>query len=268
MSSESVVQLARVLPGAQLIDTKSVNSVYRGQVLLADGSMSQAYIKDLNNWELASETMAAAVCVQLGLPTPRPFLAISDNDTLTLTKAPTNPDNFRITFASVDADCPHVAFRYEAAPNQEKEEVIRKFAEQADLPGLYYFDNWLANIDRHAANLLFGDLGQVWLIDHGLCFGGPAWPSSNLNPQEIYKDRLSEWLTPRLLEGEKKSVEVQGSKLVDKLKNIDLSQTATKNYVDQIVDQEHVNQIVTFLTQRITEVTRVVTKSLFPEQIL
>lgn len=268
MSTESVVKLARVLPGAKLIDIDSINKVYRGQVLLADGTVEHAYIKDLDSWELASETMAAAICIQLELPTPSPFLAACTHGLLELTKAPVNTDNSRVMFASVDAQCPHVAFRYKAAPQEEKEGVIRKIAEWSEMAGLYYFDSWLANIDRHAGNLLLGALGQVWMIDHGLCFGGPDWSQGKLVKDQIYRNKIREWLSPRLRGDEKILVEQQAASFLERLKAINLHSTAKQNFVGAIIDENSVNELVNFLDQRIEEVTRIVSHALYPEHMV
>ena len=53
------------------------------------------------------------------------------------------------------------------------------------------FDQWVANIDRHANNLLVAGGGRLVPIDHSDCFGGPEQQDDDFNrPHAWYRNRL------------------------------------------------------------------------------
>ena len=59
------IQLATVLPGAKAFREGNVSETFRGQILLADGSVRSAVIKDLDQKELSNELLAAVLAREL-----------------------------------------------------------------------------------------------------------------------------------------------------------------------------------------------------------
>jgi hypothetical protein len=95
------ITLARLRPGAQpLTDRKGVNVTYLGTVY-ADDFEGPAYVKDLDEVQLASELLAVVLGLASGLPMPRPFLVAVTPDALAITKGPALPDgSARVAFGS------------------------------------------------------------------------------------------------------------------------------------------------------------------------
>jgi len=71
----SEIQFATVLPGAKAFKEGNVNDTYRGQILLADGTVKSAVIKDLDQKQLANELLASVLAHAAALPTPDAYLA-------------------------------------------------------------------------------------------------------------------------------------------------------------------------------------------------
>jgi hypothetical protein len=192
------IQLATVLPGAIPFKEDNVSETFKGQILLVDGSVKSAVIKDLDQKELSNELLATVLARSAGLPIPDAYLAIVRGSDLAVAKGPRTEGGDRLVFASVDVKVPNITFRARGANPNEQAQLWRDIIEWGDLGNLYAFDSWIANIDRHPGNLLFGGRNQIWLIDHGQSFSGPAWQPGDLDPRGDYRNRLAEWLTPRL----------------------------------------------------------------------
>lgn len=55
------------------------------------------------------------------------------------------------------------------------------------------FDEWVANVDRHADNVLVGSGGRLVPIDHSDCFGGPRHSDADFaTPLAWFRNRLLE----------------------------------------------------------------------------
>jgi len=98
------VPLARLRPGARLLtDRKGANDTYYGIVYSAEFE-GQAYVKDLDETQLANELLAAVLGLTSGLPMPRPFLVAITADALATAKGPTLTDgSARLAFGSASA---------------------------------------------------------------------------------------------------------------------------------------------------------------------
>src|SRR5690606_22477174 len=108
---------------------------------------------------------------------------------------------------------------------QEQVQILQDILAWADLGHLYAFDSWIANIDRHPGNLLFGGKDEIWLIDHGHCFSGPTWEPSDLDPGAAYRNRLAEWLTCHLTPDQKHQRAAEIDKLIAVIRSIDLAKS-------------------------------------------
>jgi hypothetical protein len=212
------IQLATVLPGAMPFKEGNVNETYRGQVLLSDNSVRGAILKDLDARQLANELLVSALAQQAGLPTPEAYLALVRGGDLPVVHGPSLPDGNRLVFASADVKVPNITFRARGASAEEQQRLVDEILEWAGLGGLYGFDAWVANIDRHPGNLLFGGKEQVWLIDHGHCLSGPSWTPEDLQEDGDYQNRLTEWLTSRMNLDQKKKRSAEANKLATTLR--------------------------------------------------
>src|SRR5580698_10259778 len=107
----SEIQLATVLPGAIGFKDGNVSDTFRGQILLADGTVRGAVIKDLHQKELSNELLTSVLARAVGLPTPDAFLALVRGSDLQVNKAPQLEGGDHLVFASTDVKVPNITFR-------------------------------------------------------------------------------------------------------------------------------------------------------------
>lgn len=246
----SEIQLATVLPGAKGFKEGNVNDTFRGQVLLADGTVKGAILKDLDQKQLSNEVLTSVLARAAGLPTPDVYLALVRGSDLPVTKAPQLQDGNRLVFASVEVKVPNITFRATGASVDEQQQLLRDILEWGDLGHLYAFDAWIANIDRHPGNLLFGGKKEMWLIDHGHCFSGPAWEPSDLDPDADYRNRLSEWLTGHFTLDQKRKRSSEAAKFSEVIASIDVAESRRRSRIEAILPSAYVVAVENFLRGR------------------
>lgn len=238
------VGLAQVLAGAVSFNVGNINDTYRGTIRTPVGDRP-AIIKDLKPRELANEVLAAGLGLGAGLPIPPAYLAFASNDRLPAQHGPILADG-RLLFASVDVSQPQVAMLCRERGNAA---VLGRLAAWSEAGRLYGFDALVANIDRHAGNLLFSGDREVWMIDHGHCFTGPQWAQTDLTPPDIrVANRLNEWLTPVLGDRERTLAAHRAAELAGNV--VDFHALATANYLAELLDDGDFAAVVTFLQGR------------------
>lgn len=176
---------------------KSINSLFRGQVQLADGSDHPCLLKNIDRIEVVNELVSNLIACRLGLPTPRAVLTfVPDqfNDRNQFSKA-YKIDGGVIVFSGIDVQTPNLAQRISSAHPMAQQIIAHALNTWSQKSDLYGFDTWVANVDRHAGNILFGSKNEVWLIDHGRCFTKEDWAPRDLDPNHQYTNRLKEWYT-------------------------------------------------------------------------
>jgi hypothetical protein len=131
-----------------------------------------------------------------------------------------------------------------------------------DLGGVYGFDAWIANIDRHERNLLFSGDKEVWLIDHGHCFSGPGWKPADLDPPREYQNRLQQWLTPAMSSARRTAVAGSAASLEVRISAIDPNHIGQLNRVVELIDSADFGPLVDFLRARCQHVPRLAAAAL------
>jgi hypothetical protein len=254
-----LVLLGQVLAGAVPIKVaNNVSDTYRGLILTEAGERT-AFIKDLPPKELANEVLGAAIAIRLGLPVPPPYLAIARPDRLNARKGPVL-EGGRLVYASVDVAQPQVAFIYN---NGGGARVLARLAEWQELGKLYGFDALVANIDRHAGNILFSGDREVWVIDHGWCFTGPNWdPSDLLPPDKAVPSKLSTWMTPALDNKRRTEIATSAANIETDAAKFDLRLLASTNYLATLLTEGDFDAVLTFLDNRCRHVPRLAANTL------
>jgi hypothetical protein len=241
------VKLATVLGGATPFKANNINDTFRGLVQTDTGERP-AIIKDLHAKELANEVLVAALGLTLGLPVPAPYIGLATPDRLPAQKGP-EFDGGRLVYVSVDVQQPQVAML--CAAGVPVHAVLARLAQWADLGRLYGFDTLVANVDRHAGNLLFCGNKEVWLIDHGHCFTGPAWSAEDLEPADkSVPNRLNEWLTPSLDDTKRTAVAGKAATVPGEVSRMDLRALAEANYVANLLNDGDFEAVVAFVRDR------------------
>ncbi|UPJ48503.1 hypothetical protein IVB30_36535 [Bradyrhizobium sp. 200] len=269
----STVGFARVLAGARHFKDQGITNLsdtYRGQILVAQGEVRAAIIKDIPIREVANEVLAAALALALSLPVPPPFLALASPSDLPAKHASKLGGSF-LLFASADVNSPSVAqivVGRSGAAQAAAINLVAQAMKNCDQLGEFYgFDGWAANTDRHPGNILIGS-NQPWLIDHGRAFTGGAWTAADLDPSKPYPHRLKEWLTPLLNDAEQKRFSSLAAAMVSKLSALDVKALGEQNRLPALVGQDDFNRLVTFLTDRVAFVPRIAADALYQARIV
>ncbi|MBX3579514.1 MAG: hypothetical protein KF723_20100 [Rhizobiaceae bacterium] len=253
--------LGTVLHGASPFNVGNVNDTFRGQVLCGDGEVRQAIIKDLSPRQLANEIMAAAIGLASRLPIPQPIIAKVEPGVLTASRCVLTDGTGHLVFASADMNTTNVQQVYCGDP--ENVPLIReKLAAWSDVAGMYGFDTWIANTDRHEGNLLFSGRNDIWLIDHGHSFTGPTWDPAHFKPDEQYNNRLAQWLTPSMSNDRRREVAGPAGSMPARLNGVDISRLGELNYVANILTRGDFDALVEFLNARVQHVPRLASDAL------
>lgn len=264
----TMIKLATVLKGAIGFNEGNINETYRGQVLLEDGSVRQAIIKDLNLVQLCNELFAHALARRVGLPIPDCFLGLVRSGVLAPNAAPSLEDGARIVFVSVDVKVPNMTYRWTGADDVGRKALFEQVINWGDLGHLYAYDAWIANIDRHPGNLLLGGKNEVWLIDHGHSFTGPNWEPLQLDPDQEYTSRLSDWLTNNLSLAQKTNRAREAKNLAAAMEAVDIAEVTKDSFVGNLLPDTHISALETFLEKRIPQVSNHACKALGVPELL
>ena len=257
-NSTSVVKLGTVLAGATPFKHGNINDTYRGPVF-TDAGVQPAILKDLEPKELANEVMSAAIGLLLDLPIPSPVLAWASQDRLAAKKGPVFGGG-RLIFASVDVSRPQVAMFLRSIVGQR---VLERLVAWRDLGRLYGFDTLVANIDRHAGNVLFSGDREIWLIDHGWCFTGPRWTANDLTPADkASKSRLNDWLTPLLDATRRIETASDAAAIEIGALGLNLPDVAAANHMESLLSSGDLEAVLSFLSLRCPHVPRLAAQSL------
>ncbi|MGY9038331.1 MAG: HipA family kinase [Rhodobacterales bacterium] len=258
----SEIQLATVLIGATSFDEGNINDTFRGQVLTSDSETHQAIIKDLDLIQLCNELLACCLARTIGLPIPESFLGIVRPGVLNVSKAPLLQDGSRLVFVSVDVKVPNVTYRWCGSDTDGKKALLDEVTKWSDLGNLYAYDTWIANVDRHMGNLLFGGKGEFWLIDHGHSFTGPNWKPDQLNPEGEYMNRLSEWVTIFLSLDQKKQRATEVRKFGLHIDGFDASEVSKNSRINDLLPLQTAAALKEFLENRTSKVSAHASKAL------
>lgn len=257
------IELATVLIGATPFKEGNVNDTYRGQILLSNGDVRDAILKDLDGIQLVNELLAAALAKASGLPIPDAYIGLVRNGDLALNRAPALEDGNRIVFASADVKVPNVTFQInKSATSSHRRAIIERIVNWSKLGELYAFDAWIANTDRHPGNLLLGATDEIWLIDHGHSFTGPTWEPSGLLSDGDYVNRLEEWLTPNLHTAHRSQRAMEVTEMSKAFLSTDVALARSVSKIDTLRSSAHGDAIETFLQERARTACNHATKAL------
>lgn len=188
---------ARLLPGAVRVTEGRDAETWKGTLIDEDNNRLNAYIKRQSPPAMLAEFLSALLGRALGLPIPRPYVTLLSRSALPESRQWADGVTADLAFALEDARA--VSFkRFFKAEAQAGETTLRAWDK---LQEMLFFDEWIANTDRHLGNLLFD--GRFWMIDHGRALHVPWWPQEALDAERLYDSRLCELITTTLSEHER-----------------------------------------------------------------
>lgn len=191
------IETARLLPGATRAQEGNDGETWKGVLATESGERPIVYVKRQPAPAMCAEFVAALSGRALGMPIPKPYLTLIKRQDLPESALWADGQEYAHAFALADAE--GISFRQWLRRDSERAMAI--FAAWDRYQDTAYFDEWIANTDRHHGNVLFD--GQYWLIDHGRALNVPAWPAFPLDPGAAYGNLLLAKRLPSLSQHER-----------------------------------------------------------------
>lgn len=177
--STAKIGLGHFLPGGTPLapGVRGIAETYRGWIEV-DQSRVQAYVKFLYPWEVFNEALGSILCQLVGLPTPHGYIVLVEQKDYPGSPIfrQTNTDRI-LAFASHAMPMQTLGRHITPQTDAARRELASNWKEW---PDVLVFDQWIANPDRHLGNLLIGNKGKIYLIDHGMAFGRRNWSPEQL----------------------------------------------------------------------------------------
>jgi len=249
MSSIEPILLGQLLPGAHPFRNNNINPTFTGAVHTEVAGPVRAFIKDIAAKEIGNELLSAVLGRAIGLPIPRPLLAIDRDGIIDAVRAPELETGERLFFASERQGTPPLAQLCRTSEDVGPS-VLERLGNWAGLGRAYGFDTWVANVDRHANNILFDGGKSVWLIDHGRSFGSEDWTPESLLPAGQFRNQLGEWLLPLLSSTQKAMLIRRVTELASARGNVDVAQIINASLVKNLLSEDDCEALEKFLIDR------------------
>jgi len=244
------VQLARLHDDAEPISEANINQTWRATLSTHSGETS-AIVKWIPRREIIVEAICSIVGRAHGLPIPKPFLVLATPDTLP--NAPwADGDSSALLFGAEVLDHPTLRRRVKNDGSAMERAVLA----WKNLAYAGSFDEWIANDDRHASNLLY-DGDEFWLIDHGRALpAGLAIDGQTANVLFDTAAGASKAVRTELLAGAQVSVERYADHCPHATALADLV------YAERLGHTALVESLIEFLERRVPHIPELVAKRL------
>ena len=246
----AAIQMGNVVPGAKLLNAedRGVNETFIGFVDVPTGRL-RAYIKIMAGRQIVNELLATTLGRSLGLQIPEGFLVRVRPEDLPDSTLLAAHGAEALVFASREVSCPDLRRRV----NEDGADVISTLlAGWGNWASAMTFDEWVANIDRHPGNILFGRSGDIWLIDHSHCFTGPNWVVTDLNVGGVWKNQLADHKIPMLTLPERIEARKKVAELIPALRVVDFTSTIGDSQGDKFLSPEETEALRNFVTNRVS----------------
>ncbi len=248
---------ALMLPGATLLpeDEKGLNETYRGPIE-TDSGKSFAYVKLLDTKQLINELIASVLGRTIGLPIPPGFVVLVNREDYPESAFFASQATDRtLAFGVESVGHPDLKRRMRMEGDSVVTELVRTWTGWCDA---MVFDEWIANRDRNAGNLLIGAPGEVWLIDHGRGFTGPTWVPSDLDPNVIVENEIARVIVPQLGLPERHRALRRTAEISEECKKVDVDDVLKEAFVAAFASTEEIDALRSFITTRVAELVRLI----------
>jgi len=246
------VQVGNVVPVGKLLDKddRGVNETFIGFVDLPSARV-RAYIKVMLGRQLMNELFATTLGRALGLPIPEGCLVrVRPSDLPESTFLATHAGE-AIVFASRETSAPDLKRRMKIEGTPA---IAALFSAWKDWAACMTFDEWIANVDRHPGNILFGGPGDIWLIDHSHCFTGPNWNAPDLVPSGTWRNQIAENRVPTLTLPERMEAKKSVAALIPALTALDCPSVFAASLAGAFMLPADANAVQTFVSSRVSHV--------------
>lgn len=246
------VQVGNVVPSASLLgaDALGVNETHIGLVDLPTGR-ARAYIKVMHGRQLVNELFATTLGRALGLPIPEGCLVRARPSDLPDSSLLRDYGAEAILFASRETVAPDLKRRIKDGGAAA---IGTLFESWKDWASCMTFDEWVANVDRHPGNILFGGPGDIWLIDHGHCFSGADWTLDKLVPKGTWKNQIAEIRIPTLTLPERVETKQRIAGMIPQFGALNCTEAYTACHLPIIMPASEGDGLLSFVNERVSHI--------------
>ena len=250
VSTLEPIALATLLPGAQPVHG-TASETWKGSILTENGQ-TVAYVKIFSrSQQLISEAVCALLGRALGLNIPKPFLINVEKTILPESQHWKVGQESCLGFGSEEEK--HQVFS--RIVKRDASEAGKLLREWSEWKRTVWFDEWIANGDRHPGNLLY-DSGKkkFWLIDHSHALTGWRWKPDDLSVSVKRPNQLIDQFIPILTLSEKREWKRAAQDEVQIYSGIQFDLLVERARMHEYADNEHINAVICFLRDRVHEV--------------
>lgn len=243
------IRLANIVPGAVPVESseQGVNETFVGLIQTASDQL-RAYIKVLDARQLVNELICSTLGRSVGLPIPEGFLARASASDLPESGILAIHGGEALIFACADVGRPSLKRRL----SESGAGILASlFSTWKQWDAATIFDEWIANPDRHAGNLLIGGPDQVWLIDHGHALTGPRWTAQDLIPERVVRNQIADSFFPNLTLPERIAMRAKAGELSGVFGLVSTESTLAACCAAQLLSPRDLEAVRIFVGERV-----------------
>ncbi|MCA9420419.1 MAG: hypothetical protein KC592_05345 [Nitrospira sp.] len=242
------IELATLMPGAELVKGQGVEETWISDIY-AESGPTTAYVKVLNPNQIISEVVCAMVGLALNLNIPKPFLVQVDKPNLPHSIKWIPGENRKFCFGSENANSQ--SFSQLITRHQNKRDAFLTIL--FNWPGFKetaWFDEWVANGDRHAGNILWNGK-TFWLIDHSHALTGQNWVPTDLkNGKKVLNKFLDAGFVSRMNQATKEEWSNLAGTVASRYVDVELANLNSCGMMEEYATNEEIEAVVRFLETR------------------
>lgn len=254
------IRLANIIPGvtAPGAEDKGINETFVG-LIQTTTEQHRAYIKVLSSRQLVNELVCSTLGRAVGLPIPEGFIVQATAADLPESGMLAKHDGGALIFACADVGRPSLKRRL---TEMGSEFLNQLFASWKHWEEAAIFDEWIANPDRHAGNLLIEGPDKVWLIDHGHALTGPDWAAVDLAPDRVVRNQIAEQRFPGLTLPERMATRSKAGELSKLFGHIDVDAAISASHADKLLTPQYLAAVNGFIGERVEKLFDLVSSRL------
>ncbi len=259
MSTIEKIRVGTLLKGAVLLDEDCKNPIWKAPIKCSDDSTEIVYLKVFDERTIFVEALCALMGRLIGLSIPEPILVyVYPEQEKELFKEEPVSNGF-IAYGSLDADYPSLNRLVNCNENVEIWEKLKRHSKALEAA---IFDEWIVNVDRHWGNLLFDGSDGFIYIDHDL-----ALASGMESDKPLEQNLLLEFICEDLDElSKQRIIREVNSDIKPRYDSINIYECVRMCYGEQILQDDILSEIVSFLTARLDILDQLVKEQVAPVQ--
>ena len=239
--------LATLSYGAKPV-AEGVSETWKGTIITESGP-TISFVKILTDQQLISEIVCALVGRAINLAIPRPFLVKVEKDVLPNSGKWVAGITSCLGFGSEDAGV-HNFKRFFSNSSKKHEKLSSMLQSWPDFRRATFFDELIANTDRHLGNILFEKKDKFWLIDHGHALTGPQWSIQSLQYNVQVRNKLLEIAVPQLNIDQRAEWGEAAKKEAQDYQVIDFPNLSTRGRLNECATIDQGNAVIDFFVGR------------------